>query len=177
MPAWLSGRALASHARGQKFESSSGHHFLILSSVASLLHNAGSTRSSTKKKPTPSFDAWVSVGRGLSENCLATFSAAFLVFALFVAFVFVALVVVVARRRRPLAFWGHNYSVWSLDWAVILLLGKRACRQEAADCHRHCFSFQVEHRISCPPHAFLSAHGRESKRCADLNRARTVPET
>jgi hypothetical protein len=26
MPAWLSGRALASHARGQKFESSSGHH-------------------------------------------------------------------------------------------------------------------------------------------------------
>ena len=117
------------------------------------------------------------VGRGLSENCPATSRAAFLVFALFVALVFVALVVVVARRRgRPLAFWGHNYGVWSLDWAVILLLGKRACRQEAADCHRHCFSFQVEHRISCPPHAFLSAHGRESKRCADLNRARTVPE-
>ncbi len=26
-PAWLSGRALASHARGQKFESSSGHQY------------------------------------------------------------------------------------------------------------------------------------------------------
>jgi hypothetical protein len=30
MPAWLSGRALASHARGQKFESSSGHHLHYL---------------------------------------------------------------------------------------------------------------------------------------------------
>ncbi len=28
-PAWLSGRALASHARGQKFESSSGHHIFL----------------------------------------------------------------------------------------------------------------------------------------------------
>ena len=39
-PAWLSGRALASHARGQWFESTSGHHFLQFGSalISSLRH-------------------------------------------------------------------------------------------------------------------------------------------
>ncbi len=37
MPAWLSGRALASHARGQKFESSSGHQYYQRFAVTSTV--------------------------------------------------------------------------------------------------------------------------------------------
>src|SRR5712664_4090945 len=43
-PAWLSGRALASHARGQWFESISGHHFLVQSlAELRLRHSFGSS--------------------------------------------------------------------------------------------------------------------------------------
>jgi hypothetical protein len=56
------------------------------------------------------------------------------VFSLFVVWLFVALVVV--ARWRPLAFWGDHHGIRRFRWAVILLLGKRACRDEAPNHQR-----------------------------------------
>lgn len=126
-----------------------------------------------KKKPAPSLDAWVPISRDLIEELLGSQRAAFSVFSLFVVLFFVALVVV--ARRRLFALWGNHHGIWVFWRTLILLLGKRTRRNQTANRPRHYFSFYVEHRISIPPHA-RSAHGRESKRCAGLNRARTVPE-
>lgn len=110
-----------------------------------------------KKKPAQSLDAWVPISRDLMKTARQVTYESFSVFSFFVSWFFPALVVV--ARRRPFALWGNDHSVWRLGRAFILLLGKRTRRYQTAYSPCHYFSFQVEHRISCPPHAHLTRMG------------------
>ena len=102
MPAWLSGRALASHARGQWFESISGHQ-------------KPKYRNAIKKTHVISrcvgFD--FPIGRTL-------------VFALFVGW----LLLVVVARRWLLVFWRHYHGIRRFYGTFATLLGKRTAGQQ-----------------------------------------------